>query len=160
MIPREQLSGMRARRGTASVELALILPTLMLLLFGAIEVGVMVRASSAVNHIAGEAVRAAAVGASPTLINEHVTAVSTGLNPAQLSVTSEYRAWDADTQAWTDWTTLGASGAVNNAPRGSQIRVTISYPHSLLMPGLFAGVLGSAEDGSVSLSATVVTIRE
>ena len=41
----------------------------MLLLFGAIEVGVMVRASSAVNHIAGEAVRAAAVGASPTPVS-------------------------------------------------------------------------------------------
>ena len=149
-----------SRRGTATVELALVLPTLIVLVFGAIEVGLLVRATLAVNHVANEAARAAAIGNTPAQIDACLPVMSPGINAQLITSTYTCRTWDADTQTWGQWVTLGSSGAENDAPRGSQIMVALHYPHGTVFGRLFGAMLHASEDGTISLSASMVTIRE
>lgn len=149
------------RRGTASVELAVVLPVLVLLLFGSLEVGMLVKASMTVNRVANEAARMAGVGASPARITAHIASSATGLAFDQLTTLYEYRQWDTATNAWGEWTTLGTdplNPADNDAPMGSQVRVTLAYPYQLLFRGLLGPELG-ATDGGINLPASIITVR-
>ncbi len=154
------LSSACARRGTATVELALVLPTLVVLLFGVIEVGLLVRATLAVNHVANEAARAVAIGTTPAQVNASLPGLSPGLNAQLINATYTYRAWNPDTQTWGQWVTLGAVGSDNDAPSGSQVMVELHYPHGLVFGRLFGAMLRASEDSTITLSATMVTIRE
>lgn len=148
------------RSGTASVELAIILPTLALLLFGSLEVGMLVRSSLAVNHIANEAARMAAVGALPSQIDARVEVVARNIDTSQLTVTYQVRRWDVMSDTWSDWQTLGTGLAINDASTGNEIRVVVNYSHRLLIPGVTATLLHADQNGEVPLSATVITVRE
>ena len=71
--------------GQATVEFALILPFLALLLLTVVQVGLLVRARVLLTHAAREAVREAAVGAADAEIRDAAVA-SGGLSPEHLSV--------------------------------------------------------------------------
>ncbi len=149
-----------SRRGTATVELALVLPTLIVLVFGAIEVGLLVRATLAVNHVANEAARSAAIGTTPAQINASLPAISPGINAQLITATYTFRTWDSGTQSWGQWLTLGSSGSENSAPSGSQIMVELHYPYRMVFGRLFAVMLHASEEGTITLSTSMVTIRE
>lgn len=149
------------RQGTASVELAVVLPVLVLLLFGSLEVGMLVKASMTVNRVANEGARMAGVGASPARISAHIASSATGLDFDQIITRYEYRQWDTATSAWGNWTTLGTdplNPADNDAPMGAQVRVTLQYPYDLIFRGLLGRELGAA-DGGIILPASVITVR-
>ncbi len=59
------MSGARAERGQATVELALVLPLVALLLLAMVQVGLVVRDQVLLTHAAREAAREAAVDPSP-----------------------------------------------------------------------------------------------
>jgi Flp pilus assembly protein TadG len=71
------------REGQASVELALALPIVFLVLLAVVHVGLVARDQVLVTHAAHEAARAAAVGADP----QAAARSSAGLNSAALTVT-------------------------------------------------------------------------
>jgi Flp pilus assembly protein TadG len=79
------VSGRTHERGQASVEAALVLPLVVLLLLSVVQVGVLVRAEVLVTHAAREAARAAAVDSDPQAA-ARAAAVATTLDPHRLHV--------------------------------------------------------------------------
>jgi Flp pilus assembly protein TadG len=72
-------------RGQATVELALALPLVVLLVLAIVQVGLVVRASVLVTHVAREGARAAAVDADPGAARAAVVDASS-LEPDRLAV--------------------------------------------------------------------------
>jgi Flp pilus assembly protein TadG len=97
-------------RGQATVEFALCLPLVVLLLLLVVQVGVIVRGQVLVTHAAREAARAAAVDADPAAA-ERAAEASTPLAADRLSVRSSGRAGP-----------------------GSRVRVDVSYRLSTDVP--------------------------
>ncbi len=118
---------MRWRRGDggqASVELALVLPLVLLLLLAMVQLGLLVSDQILVVHAAREAAREAAVNPAPDAARQAASA-SSNLDPSRLSVTTTGR---------------GAAG--------SRVRVEVAYRAPTAVP-----LLGPAV-GDVTLRAT------
>ena len=75
----------RAERAQSSVEVALLLPVVVLLLLAALQVGLLARDVVLVTHAAREAARAAAVDADPAAASR-AAAGSSGLSDERLGV--------------------------------------------------------------------------
>ncbi len=151
----------RPKRGAATVEMALVAPLLLFLLFGIIEFGFLVKHRGELAQASREGVRQAAVGAEPSRIIATVHSALSSIPAEELTVECRFRPWDEDSQTWGDWQTLGtADDGQNNATTGSQLLVRVSYSHPLLVPGLMARPLNADENGRVPLSASSVMMRE
>ncbi len=123
------------QRGAALVEFALISTLLFLLLFGIIEVGLILGDQTQVGQAAREAARSAAVGS--TIETAQASAVSAGTG-LKLTPASVYLEKSADGGA--TWAALGDTAAgANNAASGSLIRATVSYNHPLVTTLIFSG---------------------
>ena len=90
-------------RGQATVEAALVLPLVVLLLLAVVQVGLLVRAEVLVTHAAREAARSAAVDPDPQAA-ARAAALATTLDPTRMTVRVEGR----------------------NGP-GSRVRVDVAY---------------------------------
>ena len=147
-------------RAMATVELALVLPVLLLLLFGILEFGLLFKDALLLQQACREAARAAAVGATPSQIEDTVTAAAPTLNSDNMEVTSEYRTWEGS--GWSKWMDLGTAsdGSSNDAPAGSQIRVSVTYLHPLITGGLFSWMATEPNENAVELSSRAVCRRE
>jgi Flp pilus assembly protein TadG len=77
----------RRDRGQASVELALLLPVVLLLLLAVLQVGLLARDVVLVTHAAREAARAAATDPDPSTARAAAVG-SSGLDPTRLVVRS------------------------------------------------------------------------
>jgi Flp pilus assembly protein TadG len=77
----------RNRRGQALVELALVVPVLLALVFGIVEFGRLFSAYMTIQHAAREGARLGVLGATDAEIASRVYANSPTLDPALLSVT-------------------------------------------------------------------------
>jgi hypothetical protein len=150
----------RNQKGTTTVELAMIGPLLIFLLFGIIEFGLMVKDVVGINQAAREGARSAAVGATPSTLTTHITSAAPTIIGSDMSVTYHYRPFNEGSGSWGSWQTLGVSGGMNNAQAGDQIRITIEYPHQLVTGGLFAGLADDPESGTVTLNTAIVMQRE
>ena len=93
----------RGERGQATVEAALVLPLITLLLLGVVQIGLLVRSEVLVTHAAREAVRAAAVDADPEAAQRAATS-SSSLDGDRMKVLVQ-----------------GREGP------GSRVRVTVTY---------------------------------
>lgn len=156
----KRTAGRTGRRGSASVELAIIMPTLVIILFGIIEVASLGKDTVALNHLAREGVRCAAVGATPTLISAHINASATGIDLSKLTTLYEYRTFNTATLTYSAWVALGTADGRNNAVAGDQIRVTLWYGHPLVTGGLFLGMADDSDDGNMTIGATATMCRE
>ena len=114
----------RENEGQASVELALVLPLVVVLLLGVVQVGLLVGDQILVVHAAREAAREAAVDASPDAPLRAALA-SSPLADARLTVTT------------------GARGGP-----GSRVRVEVAYRAPTAVPLVGAAI------GDVTLRAT------
>jgi hypothetical protein len=148
------------RRGATTVELAMVAPLLIFLLFGIIEFGLMVKNLVGVNQAAREGARSAAVGATPTTLDARIGGAAPTIDTSALSIQYHYRSFDESTGTWGSWQTLGVDGSENNAQPGDQIRISIDYPHQLVTGGLFAGLADDPEQGTITLSTAIVMQRE
>ena len=146
-------------KGIATVELAIVLPWLIILLFGILEMGLMFSSWLHLKTTAREGARAAAVGATPAEIYTRMAAVGGALDTSELSATLEYRQYVAG-GSWGAWTTLGSDGYNNTAPAASHVRVTLSYNHKLAIPGLFRRLADDPEQATKTLQAQVTMRRE
>lgn len=147
------------RRGLATVELAIVAPVLLVLLFAIIEFGLLFGAVSELNTVARIAARAAAAGESEERILERLCAVSGAIPPGDMTLTLEYREYIAD-GVWDDtWYPVQSYGDNNMVPPGSLIRATVEYDYKLLVPGLFPFLVDDQEAGTKHLSASVTMPR-
>ena len=155
-----ECSGRTMRRGAVTVELALVAPLIIFLLFSILEIGFMVKDRAELGQAAREAARIAAVGGTPARMNQGVATSLATIPDQQVTMEYRYRPWDDQTQTWGSWTNLGTDGTTNNATTGSQIRVRLNYNHRLLVPSMMTSVLGADESGDVELTAASVMMRE
>lgn len=154
-----QAARLRPRGGSLSVEMAIVAPILVLLLFSTIEMGLLFKDSLSLNSACREAARVAAVGAPTTEITARARAAGTTLVTSNISVTQQYRTYSNG--VWSAWTTLGnnTAGTANNAPSGAQIKITLSYPHPLVTGSLFASLAASGTN-VVNVRGSMVMMRE
>ena len=109
----------RVESGQASVELALLLPLVLLLLLAVLQVGLVARDVVLVTHAAREAARAAATDPSPDAARTAARAAG-GLHPDRLAV-----------------------HATGRGDAGSRVRVTVAYriPTDVPLAGALVGDL-------------------
>jgi len=149
------------RAGTATVELALVVPLLLLLLMGIIEFGLLFEDFMLLKNAAREGARTGATGDSTSAIVAQVENAAAQLSTEQLTITQQYGVYDEG--SWI-WHTLGdISGdeeIINNAPPGSSIKVEVSYPHPLIATGILPGLEDNPGSGTINLTATATFRRE
>ena len=136
-----------------------MLPVLLVILFGIIEVGVLARDAAALNAVAREGVRAAVVGATPSAIDARIQISDPRLDSDQMITLYERRSFNEQTQTFGEWTALGTSQGVNDAVNGDQIRVTLQYQHQTIT-GLFPGMSDEPGGGTKTVRASVTMRRE
>ena len=149
------------RAGTATVELALVAPLLLLLLMGIIEFGLLFEDFMLLKNAAREGARVGVTGAITTAIADRVEIAAAQLPTEELTITQQYGVYDEGN--WT-WYALGNvatdEGHSNNAPTGSFIKVEISYPHPLVAAGILPGIEDDPGSGTFNLTATATFRRE
>jgi Flp pilus assembly protein TadG len=122
-------------RGVVAVEFALVLPILLLVVFGIIDFGRMLNAQITLTQAAREGARWAALGQSG--VPARVTAAAPTMNPAP--------------------TTTILSSCPANAAVGANAQVQASYTFNFVTPfGAIAGLLGGSGGGTMTLTSTAV----
>ncbi len=123
----------RAQRGAAAVELAIVLPVLLMIVFGIIDFGRMYNAQVTLTEAAREGVRAAAFGQSVTVADSRARQVT---GPG-MTVTTQVRY-------------LRSNGTTANAcASGIDAEVTVNHTFTFITPfnaiaGMFGESSGSA----------------
>ena len=74
------------QKGQSLVEFAIILPILLLLLFGIAEFGIMLNSYLTIQNVAREGARLGIIGGSDVEITSLITATSPNLTPADMSI--------------------------------------------------------------------------
>lgn len=123
-------------RGSVAVEFALLLPVLLLIIFGVIDFGRAISDQITLTQAAREGARLASLGYSDSAVQSRAQSAATGLSPVTVTVSSSCPA--------------GAGNGVDAV-------VQTSYQFSFITPvGAFAAMLGSSSFGSstMTLSAT------
>ena len=160
------------------MEMALILPLLLLLVFGIIEFGWMLRCYQAVGQTAREGARSGAVNSTTAVMDSRVDTTAQDvydLDPTKIVTrTYEYRTAvrASATEPWGPfptggnggpaWSTLTTDGAGNNAKSDdkdySQIRVTLTYRYPLITGGMFSWLNGG--NSFITLKQSIVMRKE
>lgn len=150
----------RGRRGTASVEFALVLPLLLALLFGIIEFGFVFKDQLSLQQAAREGARVAAVGRPVAEVGVRIVSSASSLDTDSLTYDVMSRTYASS--AWSSWAALGDNddGTENDAEQGAQIRVRCDYSHALLTGPLFARLIGRPGETELPLHAEMVMRRE
>jgi Flp pilus assembly protein TadG len=117
-------------RGAAAVEFALLLPMLLLIVFGLIDFGRALNAQITLTQAAREGARLAALGQSN--VNTSTQSAATGLSPVTVNVTT---------------CPAGAAAGVNSV-------VQVSYKYTFITPiSAISGLFGSSFGTSMTLTA-------
>jgi Flp pilus assembly protein TadG len=127
-------SGGTARdRGAAAVEFALLLPVLLLLLFGIIDAGRALNAQITLTQAAREGARLAALGIPDATVVSNTQSAADGLSPVSVTVTD----------------------CAPGAGPTSSATVSVSYQFSFVTPIAAIGALfgGSGTSGPLTLTA-------
>lgn len=135
--------GRRGQRGVAAVEFALVLPVLLILLFGIIEMGLFLYDKAVITNASREGARAGVVLKSPKPTASDVQTVVTNYTSSYLLTFG--------TQNTPTVVTTGAGGNF-----GQPLSVTVSYTYN----GLALGRMVAPITGALTLSATTVMNNE
>ncbi len=156
------LSPARKKRGVATVEMAIVAPLLIFLLFAIVEFGVLMRDIISVHEAAREGARAAVVGATVSTAKARAVSAALPLEVSPGDVYVESRSWDFNTGDWEGGFAelLDDGGPTNPAFPGDQIRVTVAYQHKILLPGLFGGWADEPTPGEKRVQAATIMRRE
>jgi Flp pilus assembly protein TadG len=134
-------STIRNEDGQALTEFALVLPVMLLILFGIIQFGIIFNNYINVTAASRQGARTGAVSVSsgcsgePSVITSAAQSAATGLNTSNMTVTSNISTLCA-----------GNNGSV---PQGGQLTVTVTYPYSVSLLGLVVS------SGNLSSSTTM-----
>jgi Flp pilus assembly protein TadG len=117
-----------------AVEFALLLPVLLLIIFGVIDFGRAINAQITLTQAAREGARLASLGYSTSAVQTRAQSAATGLSPVTVTVSSSCP--------------VGAGIGVDAV-------VQTSYQFTFITPvGAFASMFGSATFGSSTLTLT------
>ncbi len=107
----------RNEKGQAIVEMALVMPLLVMLLFGIVEFGRVLNTYIVVTNLSREGARLGAVGGSDTAIVDFVrnSASTSGFDTTQISISP-------------------TPTSITKRARGSSVMVTVSYPVDIIAP--------------------------
>ena len=142
----------QSQRGAALVEFAICAGLLLLILFGVIEMGLLLGDQATLDQAAREAVRSLAVGSPPSVAANRAISAAPGVTLTSANVLLQWSQPDANGNP-TAWVTAGVSGTNNDAATGDFVRATIMYTHPLLTSVVFTG-------GTKTLTAVLVMRRE
>jgi len=122
-------------RGSVAVEFALLLPVLLLIIFGVIDFGRAISAQITLTQAAREGARLASLGYSASAVQTRAQSAATGLSAVTVTV---------------------SSSCPSGAGTGVDAVVQTSYQFSFITPvGALAAMFGSASFGStLTLTAT------
>jgi len=135
MTPGRWLGRVTSERGAAAVEMALVLPVLLLVVFGMMDFGRMLNAQITVNEAAREGARWAALGQASPGTRVAIAAADLPAPAPSTSVTS-----------------CPATPAVDD-----RATVVVNYQFSFITPfNVFAGLFGGTGSNTMSLRATGV----
>lgn len=112
----------RPERGAAAVEFALVVPILLLLVFGIIEFGYLINRSSMVNNAARDAAREASLSGDLAAIRAVANGSLDGMPGVAVDVDCEQ----------ADGSSCGAYDA--NRESGDTAVVTVTYVHEMITP--------------------------
>ncbi|MBV9848899.1 MAG: pilus assembly protein [Armatimonadetes bacterium] len=142
----------RGQRGAALVEFALCAGLLLLILFGLIEMGLLLGDAATLGQAAREAARSLAVGSAPSVAANRAISSANGLPLTGANVVLEKSHPDGSGNP-TAWAVVGASGSNNDAVTGDFVRATVTYNHPLITSLVFAG-------GTKTLTESLTMRRE
>lgn len=130
------------RRGASAVEFALLLPLFLLLVFGIIEFGLLMKDYLTVSHAAREAARYASVMSafSTAAVQNKAVSTATGIPLSGGNVTVSCYG--------DDGTTIDPSGGV---PSGARIDVEVTYDHPLVARFVLNGISTKRVVGHMSM---------
>jgi len=137
-------TGRSSTRGAAAVEFALVLPIFLILVFGIIELSVILYNNAVITNAAREAARAGVVLRQPKLTVAQIQAVAQTYAQNQLITFGTVAAPTVTVPS-------GAGGSF-----GTPLTVTVSYSYTPLGISTFLSTLGP----TVPLSATSVMANE
>ncbi|MFD1039289.1 TadE family protein [Virgibacillus byunsanensis] len=106
---------MKSQKGQSLVETALILPILLILLFGITDFGRIFHAYLTLDHAGREAARVATIGTEDDVIESRIIDATSGLDEDKLEIT------------------ISPEGK-ENRDSGSDVTITLSYPVDFLTP--------------------------
>lgn len=135
-----------ARRGTLTVETALLAPLVIAFMFAIVETGALVADVAHLANGAREGVRRAAVGGMISDIEAAVHDGAAHLRPERLEVSAEFRTIAGAHVG--QWQPLQDVADTNNAAPGSQVRVMLTYDHRFVAGSLYSRLVG--RPGAVS----------
>ena len=157
-------SQQRTDSGSVTVEMVLVTPILLVLLFGIIEFGLIFKDIAILKQATREGVRSAAVGETTSHITSQVEASAATISPDALTIELKYRLYSGGWPSWDSAPALGNIGsgetAQNDAPQGAQIRVQVSYPHQLISGRLFSGLADNPDSQTMTLTTSSIMRRE
>lgn len=156
---RARLRGSPGRRGGVIVELAVLSPLLVLVLFALVELGLELRAATQLNSMAREAVRAAAAGDSTAACWARIQDAGAPLDMSELSMEITQAEYLGEGQWSQTWTTMEDVGSINDAPLRAMLRVRLTYNHKLFMPSLFSYMVDDSAKGTRQLNITTTMVR-
>lgn len=125
------------RRGAIMVEMVIVLPVLCALIFGMCDLGLMLKDSLALSHMAKDAARDYAVGTSQTTIETRITdfATAAGMDLSDLTISPP---------------------SATSATDDTHVEVTLTYKHQTIAGGLWGG----PATGIVTLKGTGIHLKE
>jgi Flp pilus assembly protein TadG len=131
---RRQAANDARDHGSVAVEFALLLPILLLIIFGVIDFGRAINAQITLTQAAREGARLASLGYATSAVQTRAQNAATGLSPVTVTV---------------------SSSCPSGAGMGVDAVVQASYQFSFITPvGAFAAMFGSASFGSSALTLT------
>lgn len=156
---RRLVQARNGRRGAALVEFALILPILLMLFLGIIEFGVLMMHQLTLVQVAREGSRHASLGRPVAQIEERILNTAGALpNHNELTTDLSYSTDEGLTYPYS----LGdiGAGGENNAPPGSLIKVTVTWPHHMITGSFLTRWLSQAQGDALPLKSEVIMRRE
>lgn len=120
----------RKKRGQALVEMALVLPILLLLVFGIVEFGRIYHCHMTLSSAAREGARAGSVGAQAEVVEQRVKDNLFGLNEEKVTI------------------------IIDSGSRGNPYEVEVVYPLEIITP-VISNIVGGEYEVNVSTTMRV-----
>ena len=145
------------------VEMAIVMPLLVLLVFGILEVGLLRKDYLGLNQAAREGARIASIGSPLSTIDARIMASAPSIDVSRLTWSGEWCEYDASGAAGA-WTALADTGygsdLRNNAKPGSQVKISVELQHRLVTGQVMDFLSDADKPGTVTLRSSMILRRE
>jgi len=145
------------------VEMAIVMPLLVLLVFGILEVGLLMKDYLGLNQAAREGARIASIGSPLSTIDARILASAPSIDVSRLTWSGEWRTYDSS-GTWGPWTVLADEGygsdLRNNAKPGSQVKISVELEHQLVTGQVMDFLSDADKPGTVTLGSSMILRRE